>query len=202
MRKLPYTLDVPPPPKDREVVSWFLNDLGKGYCNDLASAMVVLARLSGVPARLAIGYGSGNYDRQADQYTITEMDAHSWAEVYFPGYGWIPFEPTPSRLVPERTLLAAGPYSMTSPGLRLTDLDLGLATLRQLGEAQAAEEARGVWIRRVLGLLCLLLALAEAAALRWLRGERRAHGIIDVYWRLARGWPGLGNRRGQPTPRG
>ena len=141
LRKLPYTLDVPPPPKDREVVSWFLNDLGKGYCDYFASAMVVLARLSGVPARLAIGYASGNYDRQADQYTVTEMDAHSWAEVYFPGFGWIPFEPTPSRVVPDRTSLAAGPYSMTPPDLEFADLDSGLATLRQLGEAQAAAAA-------------------------------------------------------------
>jgi transglutaminase-like putative cysteine protease len=117
LRKLPYTLDVPPPPKDREVVSWFLNDLGKGYCDYFASAMVVLARLSGVPARLAIGYASGSYDRQTDQYTVTEMDAHSWAEVYFPGFGWIPFEPTPSRSTPDRTSLSSGPYSATPPEL-------------------------------------------------------------------------------------
>ncbi len=174
LRKLPYTLDVPAPPKDREVVSWFLNDLGKGYCDYFASAMVVLARLSGVPARLAIGYASGNYDRQADQYTVTEMDAHSWAEVYFPGFGWIPFEPTPSRLVPERTSLAAGPYAMTPPDFGLTDLDSSLAALRQLGEVQAAEEARGVWIRRLLGLLCLLLALVEAGCFEM--ASRRASG--------------------------
>jgi transglutaminase-like putative cysteine protease len=202
LRKLPYTLDVPPPPKDREVVSWFLNDLGKGYCDYFASAMVVLARLSGVPARLAIGYAAGNYDRQTDQYTVTEMDAHSWAEVYFPGFGWIPFEPTPSRVLPDRTSLAAGPYSMTPPDLGLTDLDSGLATLRQLGEAQAAAEARGAWVRRLLGLLCLLLAFGEVATLRWLLDERRAGGITDVYRRLAR-W---GGRLGRPmraadTPR-
>ena len=117
LRKLPYTLDVPAPPKGSGGCFRFLNDLGKGYCDYFASAMVVLARLSGVPARLAIGYASGNYDRQADQYTVTEMDAHSWVEVYFPGFGWIPFEPTPSRLVPERTSLAAGPYAMTPPEL-------------------------------------------------------------------------------------
>jgi hypothetical protein len=99
------------------------------------------------------------------------------AEVYFPGFGWIPFEPTPSRIVPDRTSLAAGPYSLTPPDLGLTDLDSGLATLRQLGEAQAAAEARGAWVRRLLGLLCLLLAFGEVATLRWLLDERQAGGI-------------------------
>ncbi|MCU0500549.1 MAG: DUF3488 and transglutaminase-like domain-containing protein [Anaerolineae bacterium] len=195
LRKLPYTLDVPAPPKDREVVSWFLNDLGKGYCDYFASAMVVLARLSGVPARLAIGYGAGNYDQQADQYTVTEMDAHSWAEVYFSGFGWIPFEPTPSRLVPERTSLAAGPYAMTPPELEFADLDSSLAALRQLGEVQAAGEARGMWLRRLVGLLCLLLALVALVTFRWLRGERQTGGITDVYRRLAH-W---GGRLGRPA---
>jgi transglutaminase-like putative cysteine protease len=195
LRKLPYTLDVPPPPKDREVVSWFLNDLGKGYCDYFASAMVVLARLSGVPARLAIGYASGSYDQKTDQYTVTEMDAHSWAEVYFPGFGWIPFEPTPSRSTPDRTSLASGPYSATPPELEFADLDSSLATLRQLGQAQAAAEERGAWIRRLLGLLCLVLALGETVALRWLVGERQTRGITDVYRRLAR-W---GGRLGRPV---
>jgi hypothetical protein len=84
---------------------------------------------------------------------------------------------------------------MTPPDLGLTDLDSSLAALRQLGEAQAAAEARGAWIRRLLGLLCLVLAIAEVAALRWLLSERRAHGITDVYWRLAR-W---GGRLGRPV---
>ena len=94
LRRLPYTLDVPAPPADRELTSWFLFDLKQGYCDYFATAMVVLARLNGIPARLAVGYTMGQFDPQRGDYRVTELNAHSWPELYFPGYGWIPFEPT------------------------------------------------------------------------------------------------------------
>ncbi len=56
--------------------------------------MVVLARASGLPARLVMGYASGDFDEGQKIFHVTEADAHSWAEVYFPGSGWIEFEPT------------------------------------------------------------------------------------------------------------
>ena len=56
--------------------------------------MVVLARLNGIPARLAVGYTMGQFDPQRGDYRVTELNAHSWPELYFPGHGWIPFEPT------------------------------------------------------------------------------------------------------------
>ena len=94
LRRLPYTLDVPAPPADRELTSWFLFDLKAGYCDYFATAMVVLARLNGIPARLAVGYTMGQFDPQRGDYLVTELNAHSWPELYFPGHGWIPFEPT------------------------------------------------------------------------------------------------------------
>jgi transglutaminase-like putative cysteine protease len=97
LRRLPYTLDIPPPPPDRDVVYYFLFDLRQGYCDYYASALVVLARAAGLPARLVTGFASGGYNSTENRYTITEADAHSWAEVYFPGYGWVEFEPTASR---------------------------------------------------------------------------------------------------------
>ena len=103
LRRLPYTLDVPAPPADRELTSWFLFDLRQGYCDYFATAMVVLARLNGIPARLAVGYTMGQFDPQRGDYRVTELNAHSWPELYFPGYGWIPFEPTSAQAAPERT---------------------------------------------------------------------------------------------------
>jgi transglutaminase-like putative cysteine protease len=97
LRRLPYTLDIPAPPPDRDVVDYFLFDLRKGYCDYYATAMVVLARAAGLPARLVTGFASGEYNPTENRYTITEADAHTWAEVYFPGYGWVEFEPTASR---------------------------------------------------------------------------------------------------------
>jgi transglutaminase-like putative cysteine protease len=97
LRDIPYSLDVPRPPLGRDVVDFFLYDLRMGYCDYYASAMVVLARAAGIPARLAIGYAEGSYDLNTHLYRLTEADAHSWVEVYFPDIGWVPFEPTAAR---------------------------------------------------------------------------------------------------------
>ncbi len=97
LRTFPYSVDVPRPPLNRDIVDFFLFDLKKGYCDYYASAMVVLAREAGVPARLAVGYASGTYNLNSRRYLVTEADAHTWAEVYFPGIGWVPFEPTAAR---------------------------------------------------------------------------------------------------------
>jgi transglutaminase-like putative cysteine protease len=94
LRTFPYTLDLPVPPPGRDVVDYFLFDLQRGYCDYYATAMVVLARAAGLPARLVTGYARGIYDAENSRYVVTEADAHSWVEVYFPGYGWVEFEPT------------------------------------------------------------------------------------------------------------
>jgi len=89
-----YTLDLPAPPPDRDVVDYFLFDLKKGFCDYYASAMVVMARSVGVPARFASGYAQGTYDYEHQRWQVTELNAHSWVEVYFEGIGWVEFEPT------------------------------------------------------------------------------------------------------------
>lgn len=93
----PYDLDVPAPPEDQDVADYFLFDLKKGYCDYYATAMVVLARSIGLPARFVSGYAPGAYDAPNAQYVIREMNAHSWAEIYFPEIGWVEFEPTASE---------------------------------------------------------------------------------------------------------
>jgi transglutaminase-like putative cysteine protease len=117
LRTYPYTLDVPRPPSDRDLVDYFLFDLGKGYCDYYASTMVVLSRAAGIPARLAIGYASGVYNLNSKRYVVSEADAHSWVEVYFPGIGWIPFEPTASRpaLETSQQSMPATPVGTISP---------------------------------------------------------------------------------------
>jgi len=103
LRAYPYSLDIPTPPINRDVVDYFLFDLKTGYCDYYASAMVVLARAAGLPARLTMGFASGAYDSALGQYLVTEADAHSWPEIYFPGYGWIIFEPTANRPIFDRS---------------------------------------------------------------------------------------------------
>jgi transglutaminase-like putative cysteine protease len=93
----PYDLNIPTPPEDRDVADYFLFDLKKGYCDYYATAMVVLARSSGLPARFVSGYAPGSYDTSNAEYIVREMHAHSWAEIYFPEIGWVEFEPTASE---------------------------------------------------------------------------------------------------------
>jgi transglutaminase-like putative cysteine protease len=113
LRAFPYTLDLPVPPQDRDLVDYFLFDLRKGYCDYYASAMVVLARAAGVPARFATGYANGTYDIQAKRFSVSEADAHSWVEVYFPTAGWVPFEPTAGR-----PALSKSGITRADPGIR------------------------------------------------------------------------------------
>lgn len=97
LRTLPYTLNLPEPPGSRDVVDYFLFDLKRGYCDYYSSAMTVLARAAGLPARVAVGYATGTFDPTARRYVVTEAEAHSWTQVYFPNYGWVDFEPTSAR---------------------------------------------------------------------------------------------------------
>jgi hypothetical protein len=95
LRKIPYTTDITPPPTGQDAVDYFLFDLKRGYCEYYASAMVVMLRDVGVPARVATGYATSNYDRVNARYEVDDSDAHAWVQVYFPNVGWLDFEPTP-----------------------------------------------------------------------------------------------------------
>jgi len=94
-----YNRETEPPPEDAEVIDWFLFDYKIGFCNYYASAEVIMLRSLGIPARLAAGYASGTFDDDLASYQVYSEDAHSWPEVYFPGIGWVEFEPTVSQPV-------------------------------------------------------------------------------------------------------
>ncbi len=89
-----YTLEIPAAPADQDVADYFLFTLKEGYCDYFATAMVVMARSAGLPARLVTGYASGDYSLADGLFLVRKADAHAWVEVYFPSYGWIEFEPT------------------------------------------------------------------------------------------------------------
>ncbi|MDX6411727.1 MAG: hypothetical protein QOE91_1243, partial [Gaiellaceae bacterium] len=87
------------PPRTRpnlELVD-FVTRTKQGYCQHFAGAMALMLRYLGVPARVAAGFTSGTYDSATGTWTVTDHDAHAWVEVWFRGYGWLPFDPTPGR---------------------------------------------------------------------------------------------------------
>ncbi len=89
-----YTLDGPYIPPTNDAAIEFLTYHRRGACDLFASAYVVLARAAGLPARVATGFGAGEYDAEQGAWVVRENDAHAWAEVYFEGLGWIEFDPT------------------------------------------------------------------------------------------------------------
>ena len=92
-----YSNSVPQLPNNQEPIDWFLFDLKQGFCNYYATAEIMLLRSIGIPARIAVGYTQGETEELSQVYTVKQRDAHAWPEVYFPGLGWIEFEPTSSQ---------------------------------------------------------------------------------------------------------
>ena len=92
----PYDLSIPPQSQDMDAVEYFLFEQKRGYCEQFSSSLAVMARSLGIPARVATGYAPGEYNPFTGYYEVRASDAHAWVEVYFPGYGWSTFDPTPS----------------------------------------------------------------------------------------------------------
>lgn len=90
--RYPYTYDQNVPPTDRDFVSWFLLDEKQGYCVSYASAMAIMGRIAGLPTRYVEGYVARPDEDGIAR--VTELNAHAWVEVYFSGFGWVPFDPT------------------------------------------------------------------------------------------------------------
>ena len=90
-----YSLDIEAPPPEADGVDWFLFDSKVGYSDYFGSSMAVMLRSVGVPTRMAAGYAPGELNEDG-QRVIRDSDSHGWVQVYFPGYGWIDFEPTPN----------------------------------------------------------------------------------------------------------
>lgn len=96
-QNIAYQPQVPLPPTNRDPIEWFLFEYKGGFCNYYASAEVLMLRSVGIPARMVTGYAAGFYDPQQAEYRVRVMDSHAWPEVFFPGIGWVEFEPTASQ---------------------------------------------------------------------------------------------------------
>ena len=98
------------PPRAREgaPLVQFVTQTKRGYCQHFSGAMALMLRYLGIPARVAAGFTSGSYDKEREQWSVYDRNAHTWVEVWFDGFGWLPFDPTPGR----GTL--GGPYSASS----------------------------------------------------------------------------------------
>jgi len=93
-RNTTYTLDIPPLRRGADAVEQYLFVDRQGFCEQIGTSLVVMLRSLGIPARLAVGYATGTRNPFTGMYEVRASDAHSWAEVWFPGLGWQGFDPT------------------------------------------------------------------------------------------------------------
>ena len=100
-----FSLKVSDPPPRRDPVDWFLFESHKGYFDHHASAMVVLLRTLGIPARIAVGFAldETSFSESSEAFVLSEKDSWAWPEVFFPGYGWVEFNPAPVRELVSRS---------------------------------------------------------------------------------------------------
>lgn len=96
-QNITYNEAIVAPPDGVDPIEWFLFEVKEGYCTYYATSMVAMLRSLGIPARMAAGFAQGEYDASLGQFIVRERDAHTWVEVYFPGYGWVEFEPTSAQ---------------------------------------------------------------------------------------------------------
>lgn len=99
-----YTLDLTGP-EPASPLPYFLFERRAGHCEYFASAMVIMLRTLGIPARYITGFLPGQYNDVGGDYIVRASDAHSWVEAYFPKYGWVAFDPTPAGAPPSHGFL-------------------------------------------------------------------------------------------------
>jgi transglutaminase-like putative cysteine protease len=92
-----YTTRAPSVPYGEDAAAYFVEEGRRGACGLFATSMAVMARLAGIPARVATGFQTGTYDPETDQYVPLQRDAHAWAEIYYPGIGWVPYDISAER---------------------------------------------------------------------------------------------------------
>jgi hypothetical protein len=100
-----YTLEQPSP-APADPLAHFLFERRKGHCEYFATAMTVMLRTIGIPARYVTGFLPGEFNEVAGDYIVRASDAHAWVEVYFPDFGWITFDPTPPAAAVPRGFFA------------------------------------------------------------------------------------------------
>ncbi len=108
-----YDIEVGIPSRDKDIVDYVLFELQRGYCEHYASAMTVMLRILGVPAKTVVGYFPASYDDAYGGYLYRQENAHAWTEAFFPGYGWIRFEPTASQ--PESSFEPGSNQGVSTP---------------------------------------------------------------------------------------
>jgi protein-glutamine gamma-glutamyltransferase len=163
----PYDYFPPAQAPNTDSVDQFLFEVQRGVCEQYVSALVVMLRELGIPARLAAGYGSGDYNSITGYYEVRANDAHAWAEVYFPDFGWIPFDPTPGwNGSPQTGAVQRWIFSSLFEDVQLPSIPLG-----EMFQSVTAAFGGSRRFLMVVGGAVLLSALGWIVFRLWLSGR-------------------------------
>ncbi|MCU0496077.1 MAG: transglutaminaseTgpA domain-containing protein [Anaerolineae bacterium] len=134
LTQYPYDFFPPPQAPETDAVDQFLFVDQRGVCEHYVSAMIVMLRSIGIPSRFVVGYGSGDYNSFTGYYEVRANHAHAWIEVYFPDFGWVPFDPTPGWTGnPETGPVQRWVFSELFAGVELPEISL--AGIAEAGNA-------------------------------------------------------------------
>jgi len=195
------TVDIPENVADP--IDWFIFESKEGFCNYYATAEIIMLRSIGIPARLVVGFNEGDYQPEDRSYQVKVQNSHAWPEVYFPGFGWVEFEPTASVPLPafltsqslgrENNLFAIEAY-LDEPSLaseryeerlnRIRDESLQDLDFEPDSTPQMLPESKNYyWV-----LITLLLALVVVALSRLPVFRRKPLPVMIEGYLDKRGW--------------
>jgi transglutaminase-like putative cysteine protease len=189
---------------DENALITFLNDR-RGYCEQFAATMALMARVEGIPARVDVGFTPGSPVANTSSYLVTTADAHAWPELYFPEAGWLRFEPTPrsdgQTTTPGYAPLSAGtqPAASVSPGANGAHAPLDIQGLAKpsVGTIHKNGKSLPVLKRLPVGWLSLLVIVIVGIALaplaRWITRRRRWTSADTEAARAHAAWAELGD---------
>lgn len=144
MRRSTYSLKVAPAPPDVDPAERFLWEDRTGYCVHYATGLALLVRAAGIPARVAGGYISSEWDPARREFLVRQSHAHAWVEVPFAGLGWVPFDATPPQVAPEEAPLG----DLTQRPAARADAGRGgiLGDLEEFDRDRLLNDLRAAWI--------------------------------------------------------
>lgn len=203
-----YNDQIQAPPDGVEPIHYILFEGKEAYCNYYASSMVMMLRSQGIPARFAAGYAQGDWDEESSSYRVRSSNSHTWTEVFFPGYGWIPFEPTAALPPGDRPESSGNPGdAFASPSIDDTERPLfqelgqeeediesagGLVGEESLADGLAGQNVDPVMIIRVVVAVVILGLAALAVFVAGQMNKRVESNIEKSYGRLETWAPWLG----------
>jgi len=169
-----YTLDLTGAPAS-DPLSYFLFQKRAGHCEYFAAAMAVMLRTLGIPSRYINGFQTGEYNDVAGDLVVRASDAHSWVESYFPGFGWLTFDPTPPSNEKPLSMMAQLSHYWDWFELQWSEWVINYDFMHQITVAQNLGRASRDW--------------ADQIRITFLRARRHATDQLKIWQRRALGTP-------------